>query len=122
MHPLDASSSGWVRTLAWSTVIEAGRKGVLDVERWAELRREHFVGGVSIKELARRHGIDRNTVRRALRSDAPPVYRRASGASKLDPFKDEIHRLLKKDPRMPGQRVRELIGRASCRERVYSNV
>ena len=81
---------------------------MLDVERWAELRREHFVGGVSIKELARRHGIDRNTVRRALRSDAPPVYRRAS-VSKLDPFKDEIHRLLKADPKLPGQRIRELL-------------
>ena len=30
-------------------------------------------------------------------------------ASKLDPFKDEIHRLLKDDPKLPGQRVRELI-------------
>jgi transposase len=85
-----------------------GEEGVLDVERWAELRREHFVGGVSIKELARRHGIDRNTVRRALRSDAPPVYRRSS-ASKLDPFKDEIHRLLKADAKLPGQRLRELL-------------
>jgi transposase-like protein len=46
---------------------------VLDVERWAELRREHFVRGVSIKELARRFGVDRNTVRRALRSEKPPV-------------------------------------------------
>ena len=81
---------------------------MLGVERWAELRREHFVGGVSIKELARRCGIDRNTVRRALRSDAPPVYERAS-VSKLDPFKDEIHRLLRADPKLPGQRVRELI-------------
>lgn len=81
---------------------------MLDVERWAELRREHFVGGVSIKELARRHGIDRNTVRRALRSDSLPVYQRAS-VSKLDPFKDEIHRLLKADPKLPGQRIRELI-------------
>jgi transposase len=86
-----------------------GEEGVLDVERWAELRREHFVGGVSIKELARRHGIDRNTVRRALRSEAPPVYRRSSSASKLDPFKDEIHRLLKSDSKLPGRRVRELI-------------
>jgi hypothetical protein len=34
---------------------------LLDVERWAELRREHFVRGVGIKELARRYGIDRNT-------------------------------------------------------------
>ena len=60
---------------------------MLDVERWAELRREHFVGGLSIKEFVRRHGIDRNTVRRALRSDLPSVYERAS-VSKLDPFKD----------------------------------
>jgi transposase len=82
---------------------------VLDVERWAELRREHFVGGVSIKELARRHGVDRNTVRRALRSDVPPVYRRVPAGSKLDPFKDEIHRLLKKDAELTGQRIRELI-------------
>ena len=48
-------------------------------------------------------------MRRALRSDAPPVYRRAPSASKLDPFRDEIHRLLRSDPKLPGQRVRELI-------------
>jgi transposase len=82
---------------------------VLDVERWAELRREHFVRGVSIKELARRFGIDRNTVRRAVRSAEPPVYRRAPVGSKLDPFKAEIHRLLKDDAKLTGVRVRELI-------------
>jgi transposase len=63
---------------------------VLDVEGWAELRCEHFVRGVSIKELARRTGLSRNTVRAALRSDAPPVYRRAVKGSVLDPFKAEI--------------------------------
>jgi hypothetical protein len=36
-------------------------------------------------------------------------YARARSGSKLDPFKDEIHRLLKADPELPGQRVRELI-------------
>jgi transposase len=82
---------------------------LLDVERWAELRREHFVRGVSIKELARRTGLSRNTVRAALRSERPPSYRRAPGGSKLDPFKDEIHRRLKAEPGMSGQRVRELI-------------
>lgn len=82
---------------------------MLDVERWAELRREHFVRGVGIKELARRYGIDRNTVRRAVRSEEPPRYRRPVAASKLDPFKDEIHELLRQDPRLPGVRVRELI-------------
>jgi transposase len=82
---------------------------VLDVERWAELRREHFVRGVSIEQLARRYGIDRNTVRRASRSEEPPVYRRAPAGSKLDPFKDKIHALLRGDPDMSGQRIRELI-------------
>jgi transposase len=82
---------------------------VLEVERWAELRREHFVRGVPIKELARRYGIDRNTVRRALRSDRPPRYERPRRPSKLDPFKDEIHRLLRRNPKLTGVRVRELI-------------
>jgi transposase len=85
-------------------------KGVLDVERWAELRREHFVRRIPIKELARRYGIDRNTVRRALRSDEPPRYRRPPRRSKLEPFKEEIHALLRGDPRLTGVRVRELIG------------
>jgi transposase len=82
---------------------------VLGVEGWAELRREHFVRGVSIKELARRTGMSRNTIRAALRSAGPPRYLRPAAASKLDPFKDEIHRLLRADPRLPGQRIRELI-------------
>ena len=79
------------------------------MERWAELRREHFVRGVGIKELARRHGIDRNTVRRALRCESPPRYERERRPSKLDSFKEEIHALLRVDPKLPGVRVRELI-------------
>jgi transposase len=71
------------------------------------LRRDHFVGGVSIKRLARRTGLSRNTIRRALRSDAPPAYRREPRGSMLDPFKHEIHRLLKDDPTLTCVRVRE---------------
>jgi transposase len=82
---------------------------LVGVEQWAELRREHFVRGVSIKELVRRTGLSRNTIRAALRSSAPPRYQRAPGRSKLDPFKEEIHALLRGDPEMPGQRIRELI-------------
>jgi transposase len=82
---------------------------VLDVEQWAELRREHFVGGVPIKELVRRTGLARNTIKRALRSDQPPKFKCLERPSKLDPFKDEIHRLLKDDPKLSGVRVRELI-------------
>ena len=82
---------------------------MVDVEQWAELRREHFVRGVSIKQLVARTGLSRNTVRAALRAPQPPKYQRAPAGSKLDPFKDEIHRLLKSDAAMPGQRIRELI-------------
>jgi len=87
---------------------------VVGVEEWAELRREHFVGGKSIKELARVTGLSRNTIRRALRSEVPPSYRRAPRLGVLDPFKDEIHRLLGEDPKLPGVRVRELLAPLGC--------
>jgi hypothetical protein len=79
------------------------------VEQWAEVRRLRFVRGLSIREIHRRTGLHRDTIRRALSSDEPPVYRRAAAGSKLDPFKDEIHRLLRLDPRLPGQRIRGLV-------------
>jgi len=82
---------------------------VVGVEQWAEIRRMYFVGRLSIKEIVRRSGHGRNTVRRALRSGEPPVYRRPPRASKLDPFRDEIDRLLRSEPRLPGKRVRELL-------------
>lgn len=87
---------------------------MLGVEGWAELRREHFVRGVSIKELARRTGMSRNTVRAALRSDRPPSYERVAAGSRLDPFKPEIHRLLKGDPKLTGVRIRELLEPLGC--------
>jgi transposase len=67
------------------------------------------VEGLSIHEIARRTGHDRNTVRRALRREGPPRYQRPTRPSKLDAFKDEIHRLLQDDPKIPGKRIRELI-------------
>jgi transposase len=82
---------------------------VLDVQRWAEIRRMKFVDGLSIHEIVRRSGHDRNTVRRALRSDEPPRYERPPRPSKLDPFREEIKRLLQEDPRIPAKRIRELI-------------
>jgi transposase len=81
---------------------------VLDVRRWAEIRRMREVEGLSIDEIVRRTGHDRNTVRRALRREDPPRYQRPPQPSKLA-FKDEIHRLLRDDARIPGKRVRELI-------------
>jgi transposase len=81
----------------------------LVVEQWAELRRLHFIDGVSVRELSRRFGLHRKTVRRAIASAEPPKYARPPAASKLDPFKDEVHRLLKSEPRLPAVRIRELL-------------
>ena len=82
------------------------------MEQWAEIRRMHFVEGLAIKEIARRTGRDRKTIRRAIRSPEPPRYRRAARASKLDPFRDEIARLLRAEPRITNTRIRELIAEA----------
>jgi transposase len=82
---------------------------VVGVEQWAELRRLHFVLGLSIREIHRRTGLHRDTISRALKADSPPRYRRMPKGSKLDPFKDEIHRLLRADPALTGVRIRELI-------------
>ncbi|MGD9737758.1 MAG: IS21 family transposase [Solirubrobacterales bacterium] len=82
---------------------------MIGVEQWAEIRRMHLIDGISIREIHRRTGLHRETIRRALATERPPAYRRAKGASKLDPFKEEIERLLRADHRLPGTRVRELI-------------
>lgn len=84
--------------------------GVLNVEQWAEIRRLHFIEKVGVRELARRFDVDRQTIRRAVRSADPPKYSRPPSPSKLDPFKDEIHRRLRDDPRVPVVRLRELLG------------
>ena len=59
-------------------------------------------------------GLSKNTIRRALRSETPPSYRRAAKAGVLGQFKPEIHRLLKDDPKLPGVRVRELLEPLGC--------
>jgi len=82
---------------------------VVGVEQWAEIRRLHFVRGLGIREIHRQTGLHRATIRRAIASDRPPSYRRSGRGSKLDAFKDEVHRLLREEPAMPGQRVRELL-------------
>jgi transposase len=43
-------------------------------------------------------------------AEGPPRYERPERPSKLDSFKDEIRRLLQEDARIPGKRIRELIG------------
>lgn len=82
---------------------------MLAVREWAEIRRMHEVDGLSIREIARRTGRDRNTIRRAVRRQGPPTYRRPARPSKLEPHKPRIHELLREDPRIPSSVIRERI-------------
>jgi transposase len=81
---------------------------VVGVEQWAEIRRLHRVDGVSIREISKRTGLHRKTVRRALAAVEPPRYSRATAVSKLDPFKDWICEQLAGEPRIQSQRLREM--------------
>jgi transposase len=101
--------SGRVVTLVrswWSGEEES----VVGVEQWAEIRRMHRVERLSIREIGRRTGLHRKTIRRALASDEPPRYRRSPAGSKLDPFKEWVCEQLTAEPGMPSQRLRELAG------------
>lgn len=89
---------------------EPGRKGVIDVEDWAEIRRLHRAEGLSIKAIARRLKLARNTVRDALRSDEPPRYERGGPGSAVDVVEGQVRELLGEFPTMPATVIAERIG------------
>jgi transposase len=90
--------------------VEPGRKQVLIVEDWAEIRRLHKSVGVSISEIARVSGRSRNTVKAALASEGPPKYVRAPAGSPVDAFEPRIRELLRAFPRMPATVIAERVG------------
>ena len=78
---------------------------MVGVEQWAEIRRMHFVAGLvdqgdrAADGPRSQHGPAGAAVERAAAlSSARPR------PSKLDPFREEIHRLLREDGELPGQR------------------
>ena len=83
---------------------------MLRVEQWAEIRRMALVEGLSQREIRRRTGAGRDTIRRAVASAEPPSYRsRSKLPSKLDPYRTEIERLLGEEPTLSGVRILEEI-------------
>jgi transposase len=69
---------------------------VIDVATLSIIRRWHLRDKVSIREIAKRLGLSRNTVRRYLRSEAiEPHYESRHTPSKLDGFADKLTAWLK---------------------------
>jgi transposase len=83
---------------------------VIKVEDWAEIRRLHRSEGMPIKAIARRMGISKNTVKRALVAEEPPRYRRAGGGSIVDAVEPRVRALLAEFPDMPATVIAERIG------------
>jgi transposase-like protein len=72
------------------------------VELFAAIRRFERVEGLSIRELARRHGVHRRTVRAALTDAEPPPRKTTTRAApQLDPYKAAVEEMLTADLSAP---------------------
>ncbi|MBA2580799.1 MAG: helix-turn-helix domain-containing protein, partial [Thermoleophilaceae bacterium] len=65
--------------------------------------------GVSQREIARRLGINRRTVRRLVETVEPPRYERPPLGSMLDPLEPVICHLIEGWPQIKAPRVTELL-------------
>lgn len=75
---------------------------------WAQVK-TMATYGVSQREIARRLGINRRTVRRILAADEPPHYRRSPQGSKLDPFESVVRQVLADWPQIKAPRMTEIL-------------
>src|ERR1700740_141260 len=84
---------------------------MLVVETVARIRREHFVKGKTIREIARDLNVSRNTVRKVLRSGASAFgYRRdVQPRPKLGRWTEELDALLTSNAAKPGREQLTLI-------------
>ncbi|HEY2832653.1 MAG TPA: IS21 family transposase [Sporichthyaceae bacterium] len=83
---------------------------MITLEEWAEIRRLYRAERMSIKAIARKLHLARNTVRSAVRSVQPPRYVRAGTGSIVDAVEPQIRALLKEFPDMPATVIAERIG------------
>ena len=68
------------------------------MELLSVIRRWHFRDRFSIREIARRTNLSRNTVRRYLRSDSEePKFNLPDRPSKLDPYADKLSHMLRQE-------------------------
>jgi transposase len=92
---------------------EVGGGGCWFVETIGRIRREHFIKGKSIKEIARDLKVSRNTVRKVLRSGETSFsyQREVQPRPKLGHWKAELDRLL---PQNAGAAARERLTLIAC--------
>ena len=74
------------------------------------IRRWHFREHLSIREISRRTGLSRNTIRKYLRTDVvEPAFKIPERPSKLDPFADRLSAWLKTEANKPRKQKRTIL-------------
>ena len=70
---------------------------MISVEAWTTIRYLN-AQGLGTRRIAREVGVARNTVKRAIRSENPPSYKRPPYLNpKLEPFREWIRQMLVND-------------------------
>jgi hypothetical protein len=80
------------------------------VQDWAQIRYLHGSEQLSVRAIATRLGLSRDTVSRAVNSRLAPKYSRVSGPSAFDPFESQVRQLLAEFPAMPATVLAERVG------------
>lgn len=81
---------------------------MISVEAWTTIRYLK-AQGLGTRSIAKEVGVSRNTVRKALKGDGPPRYRRTTKPNpQLEPFKEAIRRMLIEQGFIGTRIIREL--------------
>jgi transposase len=108
--PLGGAGSTGVGGSLELVQVEFGEGGeeVRSALEWAQVR-ALVADGMSEREIARRLGINRRTVRRLAEADEPPRYERSPAGSMLDPLEPVIRKLIEECPEIKAPRVTETL-------------
>jgi hypothetical protein len=82
---------------------------VITLEDWALIRRL-AAEGVPKAQIARRLGVSRTTVVKAVGTDAPPCYVRRPAATSFTPFEARVRAMLAEEPELPAVVIAERVG------------
>jgi len=97
----------------FSPAVEAAgedERGMLIVETIAKVRRDYLVEEKKIRAIARDRNLSRNTVRKIIRSGETAFCyeRRCQPRPRLDPFLEDLHRLLEENTKKPARSRRTI--------------